>query len=172
MHRKTLTLATFLSLGIFLAKSAQAVCPVCTIAICAGIGFSRWIGIDDSISGIWIGGLVVSLIVWALSWFNKKGIHFMFRGIIVSAIFYLLTILPLYFMNIIGHPLNKIWGVDKILFGTVVGTFIFLLGVLLNNLLKKRNQGRPFFPYQKVVFPVSFLIITSLIFHFIIKCPK
>ncbi len=48
-----LSLATFLFLG---ANSAQAICPICTIAVGAGVGFSRYLGIDDTIAGLWIGG--------------------------------------------------------------------------------------------------------------------
>ena len=158
--------------GLAVSASAKAVCPVCTVAIVACVGLSRWFGVDDSISGIWIGGLIISMIVWTLSWLNKKNIKFAFKKIIVILAFYLLTIVPLYYTNIIGHPLNKMWGVDKILLGIIVGTIVILLAIGAHNLLKKKNQGKSYFPFQKVALPLSFLIIISLIFHFSIGCPK
>jgi len=49
---------------LFLPSYALAVCPVCSIAVAGGVGLSRWLGIDDTISGIWIGGLIISLAIW------------------------------------------------------------------------------------------------------------
>ncbi|MBU2577676.1 hypothetical protein KKA69_02480 [Patescibacteria group bacterium] len=42
----------------------EAVYPVCTITVGAGLGISRWLGIDDSIPGLWIGGLILSSGLW------------------------------------------------------------------------------------------------------------
>jgi len=158
-----------LLLNLIWAMPAQAICPVCTIAVCAGIGFSRWLGIDDTITGAWIGGLIVSIIIWFLNWLNKKKIHFKFRNFFVSVLTYLIVILPLYFLKILGHPLNKFLFMDKILFGIISGSLFFGMGVWLHNFLKKKNNGKSFFPFQKVVIPISFLVIISLIFYFLIK---
>ncbi len=158
-------------LGFFLfVIPAKAVCPVCTVAIGVGVGLCRWLGIDDVLSGIWIGGLIVSMIGWTLSWLEKKQIHFRLRWLIVSAIFYLLIILPLYFTGIIGHPFNKFWGIDKLWLGIVFGSIAFLLSIGFNAFLKKKNQGKVFFPFQKIVLPILLLVITTLIFHYIVGC--
>jgi len=154
----------FLTLLLFLPKLSQAVCPVCTIAVGAGVGLCRYLGIDDLISGTWIGGLIVSLIFWTIDWLNKKKIHFLFRKILVLVFFYFTIIAPLYWLGIMGHPENKFFGIDKLLFGILAGSPTFLLGVWFDNFLKKENQGKPFFPFQKVVLPILFLFILSLIF--------
>ena len=44
--------------------TADAVCPVCTIAIGAGLEGMRMLGVKDILTGIWAGGLTVSLIGW------------------------------------------------------------------------------------------------------------
>lgn len=157
--------------GIFLfANSVKAVCPVCTIAVGAGVGLCRWLGIDDVLSGIWVGGLIVSMIGWALNWFEKKQIRFKFRWLTVSGFFCLAIILPLYFTGIMGHPFNKFWGIDKLWLGIVFGSIAFLLSLWLNSFLKNKNHGKAFFPFQKVVIPILFLIITTIIFHYIVGC--
>lgn len=153
--------------SLLFALPANAVCPVCAVAVCVGLGLSRWLGIDDLISGVWIGGLIVSLIIWSLDWLNKKQVKFKLNWLVISIIFYGATIIPLYFSGIIGHPLNKFYGIDRILFGTIFGSLVFLLSFWLNNFLKKKNQGKVFFPFQKVALPVLFLLITSLIFYLI-----
>lgn len=156
--------------SLILGQAAQAVCPVCTVAVGACVGFSRWLGVDDLISGVWIGGVIVSIIIWFLSWLDKKQIRFKLRWLVVSVLFYLIVFLPLCWTGIIGHPFNRFYGVDKLLFGTIFGSMSFLLAVWFGNFLKKRNQGKPLFPFQKVLLPILFLLITSLIFYYIISC--
>ena len=147
-------------------KDAKAVCPVCTVVVCAGVGLSRWLGVDDLISGAWIGGLTVSIIIWTLGWLDKKQIQFRFRSASIYILFYLLILLPLYFSGIIGNASNKFLGTDRLLFGITVGSVVFLKAVWSHNFLKRKNQDKSFFPFQKVVIPVLSLIIISLIFYF------
>lgn len=168
---KKIVFPLFVFLGLAIGIQANAVCPVCTVAVCAGVGLSRWLGVDDLISGVWVGGLILSVILWTLDWLNKKQIRFKFRSALVYILFYLLLLLPLYYKDIIGNPSNKFLGIDKLLFGIILGTIVFLFAVLSHNFLKKRNQGKSYFPFQKVVLPLAFLIITSLIIYLSI-CQK
>lgn len=167
MKKKFFILISAIFINLALALPARAVCPVCTIAVCAGVGLSRRLGVNDLISGVWIGGLIVSLIIWFLSWLDKRQIRFKMRWLIVAVLFYFIVVAPLYWLGIIGNPLNKFYGIDRLLFGIISGSLVFLISVLLHNFLKKKNQGRSYFPFQKVVLPIFFLIITSLIFWLI-----
>lgn len=153
--------------GLFFAKQALAVCPICTIAVGTGIGFSRWLGIDDSITGLWVGGLTVSMITWTLSWFDKKNIHFKARTIVIVAGYYLLVVVPLYFMGMLANPVNAIYStwVDKLLIGVVVGSVGFWLGAEWYYSMKEKNGGHAYFPFQKVVMPISPLVIMSIVFY-------
>lgn len=160
-------ISLLLIVGLFFAKQALAVCPICTIAVGAGIGFSRWLGIDDSITGLWVGGLTVSMITWTLSWFKKKNINFKFRTIVTVIGYYLLVVVPLYFMGMLANPINAIYStwVDKLLIGVVVGSVGFWLGAEWYYSMKEKNGGHAYFPFQKVVMPISPLIIMSIIFY-------
>ena len=40
-----------------LPSAVYAHCPLCVAGAAAGITLTRWIGVDDLITGIWIGGL-------------------------------------------------------------------------------------------------------------------
>jgi len=163
-------LISFLILVFILAKAtvANAVCPLCTVAVVFGVGLSRWLGVDDLITGVWIGGLLVSMIIWLLNWLKKKNVNFKFRGAVISILFYLIAFVPLFWTGILGHPLNKFLGIDRLIFGTVAGSLVFLAAVWLHEFLKKKNQGKPYFSYQKVIFPVGALIIATLTFYLII----
>jgi len=169
LNKKLLFLG-LLIFGFFKAGFAKAVCSVCIVAVSGGVGLCRWIGVDDTISGVWIGALILSMIIWTINWMNKKNIHFFFRNKITYIAYYVLVIWPLYSTNIMGHPLNTVLGMDKILFGIILGTILLLLGVFINGALKKKNGGKAYFAFQKVVIPVILLILASLILHFIIKC--
>lgn len=147
--------------------SVKAVCPVCTVAVCASVGLSRWLGVDDTITGLWIGGLNISLIIWTINWLSKKKIRFFGRKPLIFVIYYLATILPLYWFNLINQQYNRLWGFDKLILGIVVGSIVFLIGVLSYEYLKKKNNNKAYFPFQKIIMPVGFLVIASFIFYFI-----
>jgi len=158
-------------IGLILAKPAFAVCPICTIAVGAGVGLSRWLGIDDSVTGLWIGGLTVSMITWTLSWFDTKNIQFKFRTVITTFGYYLLIVVPLYFMGIMGNPLSTICacGLDKLIIGIIVGSIAFWFGAEWYFDLKEKNGGHAYFPFQKVVMPISPLIIMTVVFYLLTK---
>jgi hypothetical protein len=167
--KKTLLFTVNFLFLITLAGQALAVCPVCTVAVVAGVGLSRWLGIDDTISGLWIGGLTVSLITWTLNWFAKKQYDFFGKRTATILGYFALIVVPLVWKDIIGHPLNKLWGLDKLLLGIIFGSLVFWSGERFCCWLKKRNDGKAHFPFQKVAVPILFLLTVSLIFYFITK---
>ena len=154
---------------LFFSNLVFAVCPLCTVAVGAGIGLAQYFGIDDTISGIWVGGLIVSLIAWTIHWCDKKNIRFYGRKILITLIYYGSIIIPLYCCGLIGHLLNTLWGVDKILLGIIVGSVVFFAGNIWYIVLKKRNNNRAYFPFQKIVMPVFPLIIASIVFYCLTK---
>lgn len=170
MKKFSLLLSAIILSIILMPRAAGAVCPVCVVAIGAGVGLCRWLGIDDVISGIWIGGLIVSVIIWTLNWLIKKQINFKARWLVLSVVFYLLIIPPLFWSGIMGHPLNKLWGIDKLLLGIIVGGLTLLVGVIFHNFLKMKHQGKSFFPYQKVAMPILLMLIVSFLFYYFAGC--
>ena len=148
-----------------LPPKALAVCPICTVAVAAGLGLSRYLGIDDAVSSIWIGGLILSVSFWSIDWLTKKKINFKYRNPLVFLFWYGLTLIPLQLTGIMGHPFNTVLGIDKILFGTAVGSVFFLLGILADKKVREK-RGKQLFAFQKVVFPVAALAIISLVIYF------
>lgn len=167
--KRMISLLTILFTYLLFPQKVLAICPVCTISVGAGLGFSRWLGIDDVVTALWIGGLIISMIMWTLNWLSKKELNFKFKKIIITTFYYLIIIIPLYWTGTIGHPYNKIWGIDKLLLGIILGSLVFLIGGLSYYQMKKKNNNRAYFPFQKVVMPVTPLIILSIIFWFITK---
>lgn len=167
MFKFFLLLISFFAPGaIFI--SAKAFCPICTAAVVVGLGLSRWLKIDDTISGLWIGGILISSIGWTINWCENKKIRFYARNILISIAYYAIVVIPLWQYEIIGHPLNKLWGIDKLILGILVGSIVFLLSYLWYENIKAK-RGKPHFPYQKIVMPVGSLAILSLVFYFLTR---
>ena len=59
---------------LLFAAPAAAVCPVCTVAVGAGLESARLLGVDDVITGIWAGGLTLSLFFWTAGWLKKHNV--------------------------------------------------------------------------------------------------
>jgi len=155
-----------------MAWPAKAICPLCVVAVGAGLGLSEYLGIDDTIAGTWIGGLLVALSAWTIVWFNKKGWSLgnkTLRNILIIIIYYAAIICPLFLQGFIGNLTNQLWGMDKLMLGIIIGSLIFWLADNWYLQLKAKNNGRAYFPFQKVVMPLGALLIISFIFYFLTK---
>lgn len=151
-----LTLAILLSfLGLIFPTQTLAVCPVCTVAVGAGLGISRWIGIDDTVSGAWVGGPVLSSGLWLADWIGKKGWRVPQKEILSVLVFFLF-VLPF------------LWQSPKLLTGTAIGSLVFILAVWLDRWLRRTNNDKVYIYYQKVIIPVFLLTLISFIFYLVI----
>ena len=164
--KKLVSVLIFIASFVF-PKPAYAVCPICTITVGAGLGISRWIGIDDSVTGLWIGGLILSSGLWMAEWLNKKKWRVPYPKIVSVLLFYLFVIPPLYVANMIGVANNTLWGMDKVLIGTFVGSAVFIIGVIIDKWLRTTNNDKVYIYYQKVIVPVFLLALASLFFYLI-----
>jgi hypothetical protein len=145
-------------------------CPICTVTVIAGLGISRLLGIDDLIVSIWIGGFILSFSFITIDWINKRFPKFSIFNFQFSiiALMYLLVLVPLKLSHSIGIPGNTTWGIDKIILGTFIGSTVFLIGIWADK-YERKVRTKTLFPFQKVVFPVLALIISSLVFYFVVK---
>lgn len=164
--KKIIILLSFV-LPFFSPIRIYAVCPACTVAIGAGLGLSRVIGIDDSITGIWIGGLIISSGLWMTDFIRKKGWKIPFLNFLPTFLMIVFVIPPLYWSKMIGLSGNVLWGIDKIILGTILGFIVFLMGVYVDKWLRTTNNNKVYIYYQKVLVPVFLLSLTSFFFYLI-----
>ncbi|MFA4942544.1 MAG: hypothetical protein WC564_02815 [Patescibacteria group bacterium] len=158
-----------LLLNFLMVFSASAFCPVCVVAAGAGLGFSRWLGIDDVITSLWIGGLLVAVSAWTVEWLMKKKVNFKGMSFLTYLAYYAMVIIPFYSTGFIGHPFNRLWNIDKILLGIIIGSLAFYFVGVWYQHLKRKNDNRAHFPFQKVVMPLGSLLVLSFIFYFLTK---
>lgn len=141
-------------------------CPLCTISIGAGLGLSRWLKVDDSITGLWIGALLLAFSIFTYNWLAKKmGKKSLFTFLIILIAYWFLSFLPLYASKIINTTCKTIFGLNRLVFGSLVGIIFAGIAILIDKLLRRIKEGKALFPYQKIILPISILIITSFIFN-------
>ncbi|MBN1324711.1 MAG: hypothetical protein JW974_00615 [Alphaproteobacteria bacterium] len=168
MNKITKILLASLGILIVLNPVAQAVCPVCTVAVGAGLEGARLLGVDDVITGIWAGGLTLSMFFWTAGWLKKRGVNTAFWQIVVPFISYYALLGCVYLMPGIDFGALTLWGIDKFLIGIIVGTIAFYFGARWYVRIKRDNNGHAKFAFQKVVVPTLFLMIATAIFAAIV----
>ncbi len=169
MHAFLTTFTALALLAVAFPSQAQAQCPVCTVAVAAGVGMSRYLGIDDTVSGVWMGALTIITALWMVKWLESRKIRFMFRRPLIVIATFLLTVWPLYGMKLVGNPLNMLWGVDKLLLGMTAGTVVYIVAAFLDELARILNNQKVFVPFQRVIIPVVLLAFSSLVFYLLTK---
>lgn len=158
----------FLSLvSCLLSLNALAVCPVCTVAVGAGLEGARLLGVDDVITGIWAGGLTLSMFFWTAGWLGRRGVKNVLLQIVLPFVLFYGLLASVYLMPGVVWMQHSLWGMDKFALGAVVGTVAFYLGARWYAKIKRENGGHAKFAFQKVVVPISFLLVATAIFAII-----
>ena len=166
-----LLLVPLLSL-IIIMPGVKAHCPLCTAATIVGVGVTRSLGWDDSIVGIFVGAMIVSSALWVNNIFKKRNIGgnaFLRTGSITVATF-VLTILSFYFAGLFG-PANtyRIFGMEKIIFGSLSGAVVSFAAFFTSNEVKRRNDGKVLFNYQTMVLTFGALMLNALLFWMVFQ---
>src|SRR3990167_8422483 len=58
--------------SFLILSEAKAHCPLCAAGAAVGITLTRWIGIDDSITGVWIAALLGATAFWFSNSLGRK----------------------------------------------------------------------------------------------------
>jgi hypothetical protein len=147
-------------------KPAYAQCPVCIITVGGGLLLAKKLGIDDLLVSLWISGLNTAIAIWLASKVKRSPYN---NWLSWSLFFYIITMIYLFFSKQIGHPKNILFGIDKVTVGMTVGLIVFLIAKRIDTLIRKNNNGKVKFQYQKVIIPVSLLILVTGLFYGIMK---
>jgi hypothetical protein len=162
--------ASIVGVGALVVPSiSHAMCPICTIGVVAGLGIAEKYGVDNTVAGIWIGALIVSMSMWTIDWLAKKHWTFKFYEWVVYVAMYALTLVPLIPLDLLfpTRP-NMIWGIDRLFLGIIVGSIVFAFGGYAYKQYKTKH-GKAMFPFQKVVWPIAPVILGTIVFYFITK---
>lgn len=158
-------------------REALAHCPLCVGGAVIGLSLTRFLGIDDAISGVWLAALLGATSFWTEGMILKKFNLPFLRPLLYIFIFGL-TIWSVYALNdwsisklkffLINEHAGNIFGVDKLTFGIISGGVLFYLVDALDDFLIKRN-GKVHFPYQRIVVSLGSMFIASLGLYILIN---
>ncbi len=146
-----------------------AQCPVCVVTVGGGLFIAKKLGIDDLLVSIWLSSLNTAIAFWFASFMKNKLLK---NGLGWTVGFFILTVGTLLVTKQIGYRLNTFLGFDKVLVGLSVGSIVSLGAIAFERMIKKKNNGKVLFPYQKVVIPFGILIIVTLFFMGIMQFIK
>jgi hypothetical protein len=137
----------------------SAHCPLCVAGAGAGLTLSRLLGIDDSITGVWLAALLGATSFWSETLIKNKELRPKLRPLIYIGIFGL-TIWSFYKFNLVIR-MSQLFGLDKLIFGMIVGGVAFYLIDAIDDYIIKRS-GKVFFPYQRIIVTLGGMLILSL----------
>jgi hypothetical protein len=61
---------------------------------------------------------------------------------------------------------RTILGIDEFLFSLALGTFVLFLSLRIYRIMKEKN-GKPHFPFERVVLPTASLIVCSILINYL-----
>lgn len=166
--RKFLTSLSISAVFFFFPGTIHAHCPLCVAGAATGITLTRLLGVDDSITGIWVGALLGAISFWTYTWIVnklKRGSVLWLKPALYLAIF-ASTLWSFYKFNLVVR-MEKMWGLDKLTFGILVGGVAFYMVEVANSLIMKKN-GKSLFPYQRVVFSLGMVALLSIVDYILI----
>jgi hypothetical protein len=140
-------------------------CPVCIITIGGGLYLAEVFKIDSLLIAIWISGLNSVIAIWLGKIFKNGKYNFPYLW---TSIFYIFTVFYFLYTKEIVLSKNLFWGMNKTLLGLTIGFSIVVVSNYLDQVIRNNNNGKVLFFYQKVIIPVSLLIISTIIFKFLI----
>jgi hypothetical protein len=149
------------------AAPAYAQCPICIVTVGGGMLLAKKLGVDDLLVSIWISALNVAISFWLATKFSESAFggknKFLKNGHLLTAILLATTLVYFQISGQLGHPANRLFGIDKIIFGQLLGVLAMMIGNHSYWAIKKKLGHTPF-PYAKVVFPVGSVLLITIFF--------
>ena len=144
---------------LLMPKVVFAHCPLCVAGAVAGVTVTRWIGVDDSITGVWIAALLGAVSFWTHTAVRRK-VKIPYGKELIYVIIFALTIWSFYKFQLVIR-MSQIFGLDKLTFGILTGGALFYLVDLI--------KIKHYFNYQRIVISLGSMAILSLVIYIMIN---
>lgn len=155
----------------FFPQMASAHCPLCTLGAGAAALAATWLGVQSMAVAVFLGAFAVALGLWTNRLLLRQFVPF--QGLILGAISFLLTILPLQplfydyasvYLNwggAYGSMLNRTYILDRFLVGAVIGATLLILAPGVSRFLSKKIKRH--IPFQGILISFLMLIFAALV---------
>lgn len=162
-----ITFAIFAAVMLFAtAAHANPACAVCTVAVAASLEIAHYLGVDDSVVGVWAGAFLALLGYWMIVWFEHKKWRFTGRDFLLITLS--VAMIGFMYVNKLEYDPQPIlvFFLDPFLFSVILGALTLILSNHFYQWMKKKNGGHAHFPFEKVAVPVVALALLSLLFYY------
>jgi len=149
-----------------LLTPAFAHCPLCTTTTGAALVVTRAYGVDDLVVGLFLGAFTISSALWINNILKKRNINRIpFQSPLIVILVLASTVASFYFAGLLSNPSPQfqIFGIDKLLFGTLTGSIISFSAFGFHKMLRNIYK-RSFMPFQAIV--INFIFLLFVIFSF------
>ena len=157
-----------ISFSLLVPPMVEAHCPLCVAGAGVGLTLSRWVGVDDSITGLWMGAFLGAMSFWIYSSLVrkiKKTNLFWLKPLIYVLVF-VSTVWSFYKFNLVLR-MGRMFGLDKLTFGIIAGGTTFYLVDEINNFII-RIKGKTLFPYQRIIVGLGSIFLLSFLDYYLI----
>ena len=146
--------------GVLLSQAAAAMCPLCAVTLAAGLEGARRMGVDDTILGVWAGAFVTAVMFLIAKKLHARGVQSpIWYALIPLGLFGLLIFMQS--MSSVNFGENRLFGLDKFYMGVVIGCAALYLAEKWNAGLRRKNGGKSYFKFQKILLPSTVLLMVS-----------
>jgi hypothetical protein len=159
------TLITLYSISV---GETLAHCPLCVVGAGTGLTLSRALGVDDTVTGVWLAGFLGATTFWSESILRSKGFSPPFLRPLYYLFIFGTTIWSFYLFDLIVTHSGKVFGVDKLILGMIIGGMTFYTIDSVNSLYIKFRK-HVLFPYQRLVISLSGITMLSGIFYYVVN---
>ena len=158
--------------SLVLARPVYAHCPLCVAGAGAGLSLSRILGIDDSITGVWMAAFLGAMGFWINNSIVKKSTlkktYIPLQKLLIYIAIFATTILSFYRFGLINEHNGLIFNLPKLTFGMITGGVLLYLVDKANTLIKEK-RGKVLFPYQSIVLMLGSMVILSIGIYILIN---
>jgi len=166
--KKAYSFLLLISFFFIFATKTWAFCPLCIATTGVGIELLRYLGVDDSIVGIWLGAFSLSVVIWLSSITSKKIKNKILRFLIFFMLIYGSNIWLIEWMGFFKNQFNTLFGINKIILGTVTGSITVMISFFIDKYIRSKNNGKVLVYYQKLIIPLLLLSVSTAAFYLII----
>lgn len=167
MKKIVLIIGLTLVFGLTLTRPVNAHCPLCVAGAGIGLSLARIIGMDDSITGVWLATLLGASSFY-FSTFTLRKIKFPFKKMITYLLIFGSTLWSFYQFKLIDLHAGEVFGLHKLTYGIISGAVIFYLVDIVDAFLIKKH-GRVYFPYQRMVVSLGSMLYLSMFNYILIN---
>ena len=145
-----------------LPAGVLAHCPLCTAATGSLVAVTRLAGVDDTVVGTFIGAFTISTALWASRMISKRlRRSFPFQSALLSVLSLALTLGGFYLGGVLNTSSLQLFGIDRLLFGTVLGAALTIVALEVHKAIRKGNGNKNHLPFQGILLPLAILAVAN-----------